>query len=141
MIKKTMFFCCFLAFINCTDNNNLDGCIQALPLNRVTYLTNPEALNANVPGGYVELTGGSKGILLMNVNGTDFIAYDKLCPVGDCDTPMTFNGTFILKCECDGSEYGVGKGIGGYPRTEGFICPAIEYKVTKSGTTIRISNY
>ncbi|WP_166387899.1 MULTISPECIES: phosphoribosylaminoimidazole carboxylase [unclassified Polaribacter] len=141
MIKKIVLFCCFLAFLNCSTNDNLDGCIQALPLNRVTYLTNPEALDVNVPGGYVELSGGSKGILLMNVNGTEFVAYDKLCPVGDCDTPMTFSGTFILKCECDGSEYGVGRSIGGAPQTEGFICPAIEYKVTKVGTAIRISNY
>ena len=98
MIKKTLLFFSIIAFINCTNNNDLSSCIQSLPLSISTDLNNPEALNANVPGGFVELNGGSKGILLMNVNGDEFVAYDKLCPVGDCDAPMTFNGSFILKC-------------------------------------------
>ncbi|OAD45544.1 Rieske (2Fe-2S) protein [Polaribacter atrinae] len=141
MIKKIVFFSFFLTLLNCSNNDDLNNCIQALPLSYVTDLNNPQLLNANVPGGYVELNAGSKGVLLMNVNGTDFVAYDKLCPAGDCTTAMTFNGSFILKCACDGSEYGVGKGIGGAPQTEGFICPAIEYRVTKSGTALRITNY
>jgi hypothetical protein len=141
MIKKILFLCSFLVFLNCTTNEDLNNCIQSLPLSLSTDLNNPELLNANVPGGFVELSGGSKGVLLMNVNGTEFVAYDKLCPVGDCESPMIFNGNFILKCTCDGSEYGVGKGIGGAPQTEGFICPAIEYRVTKIGTGLRITNF
>ncbi|MCG1037565.1 phosphoribosylaminoimidazole carboxylase [Polaribacter sargassicola] len=141
MIKKTLILLSILTFLNCSVNDNLDGCIQSLPLNIATDLNNPELINVNVPGGYVELSGGSKGILLVNVNGNDFVAYDKLCPAGDCDSPMTFENGILLKCQCDGSEYGVGKGIGGAPQTEGFICPAIEYNVTKIGTAIRITNF
>ena len=94
-----------------------------------------------MPGGFVELTGGSKGILLGNVNGSEFIAYDKICPVGDCEDPMTFERGIVLKCACDNSEYGIGKGIGGVPQTEGFVCPAIEYRVLKNGTALRITNF
>ena len=141
MIKKTLLFFSFLAFLSCSNNEDLNNCIQSLPLSYTSDLNNPQLLNANVPGGFVELNAGSKGVLLMNVNGSEFIAYDKLCPADGCATPMTFDGSFILKCKCDGSEYGVGKGIGGAPQTEGFICPAIEYRVVKSGTVIRITNY
>jgi hypothetical protein len=142
MIKKTLLFLAFLTFLNCTNNDDLNNCIQALPLSYTADLNNPQLLNALVPGGFVELnSAGSKGILLMNVNGSEFIAYDKLCPADACSTPMTFDGSFTLKCSCDDSEYGVGKGIGGAPQTEGFICPAIEYNVIINGSAIRITNF
>ncbi len=141
MIKKTLIFFSFLILLNCSSNDDLTNCIQSLPLNITTDLNNPQLINALVPGGFVELTGGSKGVLLMNVNGSEFIAYDKLCPADACSTPMTFDGSFTLKCNCDGSEYGVGKGIGGAPQTNGFICPAIEYRVIKNGSVLRITNF
>ena len=78
------------------------------------------------------------GILLFNKNGTDFVAFDKLCPNNDCTSAMTFKNR-LLHCSCDESEYSVD--FGGAPQTEGFECPAIEYRVTKIGTTIRISNF
>lgn len=141
MIKKILLLFSFIFFINCSNNDDLDSCIQSLPLSYTSDLNNPQLINALVPGGYVELNAGSKGILLMNVNGSDFVAYDKICPARDCNSPMTFEKGIILKCQCDGSEYGVGKGIGGAPQTEGFICPAIEYRVTKIGTVLRITNF
>ena len=141
MIKKTLLFITFLTFLSCSNNENLNNCIQSLPLNITTDLNNPQLINALVPGGFVELAGGSKGILLMNVNGNEFVAYDKLCPVNDCTSPMTFEKGIVLKCKCDNSEYGVGKGIGGAPQTEGFFCPAVEYRVIKNGTVIRITNF
>jgi len=141
MIKKTLLFFSFLTLLNCSNNDDLNNCIQSLPINITTDLNNPQLINALVPGGFVELTGGSKGVLLMNVNGSEFIAYDKLCPADACSTPMNFDGSFTLKCKCDGSKYGVGKGIGGTPQTEGYICPAIEYRVLKKGTAIRITNF
>ncbi|MDC0176608.1 phosphoribosylaminoimidazole carboxylase [Polaribacter sp.] len=141
MIKKVLFFFSFFAFLNCSKNEDLNNCRQALPLNYLTDLNNPALINVLVPGGFVELTGGSKGILLGNVNGSEFIAYDKICPVGDCEDPMTFERGIVLKCACDNSEYGIGKGIGGVPQTEGFVCPAIEYRVLKNGTALRITNF
>lgn len=141
MIKKTLLVFCFLVFVKCTNNDDLNNCIQSLPLNYTTDLNNPQLLNALVPGGFVELSGGSKGILLVNINGNEFVAYDKLCPVNDCTIPMVFESGIVLKCTCDNSEYGVGKGIGGAPQTEGYNCPAIEYRVIKNGTVLRITNF
>jgi hypothetical protein len=52
---------------------------------------------------------------------------------------MTFERGTVLKCSCDESEYSVH--FGGAPQTEGYECPAREYKVSKNGSTIRISNF
>ena len=100
MIKKALFFFSFFAFLNCSNSEDVNNCSESLPLNYPTDLNNPALINVLVPGGFVELNGGSKGILLGNVNGRDFIAYDKICPVGDCKDPMTFERGVVLKCAC-----------------------------------------
>ena len=139
MIKKSIFLLSFICIFGCADNTPLANCLQTLPLNITTDLNNPLLINAQTPGGSADLSGGSKGILLFNVNGTRFVAFDKLCPNNDCNMPMTFENGLILKCPCDDSEYSVH--FGGAPQTEGNECPAREYKVTKNGTSIRISNF
>jgi Rieske Fe-S protein len=74
----------------------------------------------------------------LNKNGTEFVAFDKLCPANDCNQPMIFENR-ILKCPCDNSRYSVD--FGGAPQTDGFQCPAIEYRVVKNGSTLQISSF
>lgn len=138
MIKKSIFLLAFFALVNCSTNQNLENCIQSLPLNLNTDLNNPQLINAQTPGGFAELNGGTKGILLFNKNGNEFVAFDKLCPANDCNAPMIFENR-LLKCSCDNSEYSVD--FGGAPQTNGFQCPAIEYQVFRNGTALRITNF
>ena len=139
MIKKVFFFFITLIFFSCEGNILPANCLREFPVNINTDLNNPQLNNAQTPGGYADLSGGSKGILLLNINGSQFVAFDKLCPQSDCDAPMIFENGLVLKCFCDASEYSVN--FGGAPQTEGFECPAIEYKVSKNGSVIRISNF
>ena len=139
MIKKVIFFVCTLVFFSCEGNILPANCLREFPVNINTDLNNPQLNNAQTPGGFADLSGGSKGILLLNINGSQFVAFDKLCPQNDCDAPMTFENGLVWKCSCDASEYSVN--FGGAPQTEGFECPAIEYKVSKNGSAIRISNF
>lgn len=138
MLKKLTYFFVFITLINCSSNENLVNCIQSLPLNINTDLNNPQLINAQIPGGHANLNGGNKGILLFNKNGTEFAAFDKLCPVNDCNEPMIFENR-LLKCPCDNSTYSVD--FGGAPQTDGYNCPAIEYQVIKNGSAIRITNF
>lgn len=124
--------------VNCSDTANLQNCIRTLPLNILRDLNNPEFINVLTPGGFAEIVGGNKGILLFNKNGTEFVAYDKLCPANDCNQPMIFEGR-VLKCTCDNSVYSVD--FGGAPQTKGFLCPAIEYRVVRNGSTLQISSF
>lgn len=140
MIKKIIYFCCFLSVLSCSETELPANCIRVnLPLNLTTDLNNPQLINAQVPGGFADLNGGIKGVLLFNLNGRDFVAYDKICPQNDCDAPMTFEKGLVLKCSCDASEYSVH--FGGAPQTDGFECPAREYRVLQSGSVIRITNF
>jgi hypothetical protein len=90
MIKKMLFLLCLLSLISCGENNLPANCLLQFPLNLNTDLNNPQLINAQTPGGLAHLIGGSKGILLFNINGNDFVAFDKLCPQNNCSEPMTF---------------------------------------------------
>lgn len=138
MLKKSILFAVFITLVNCSSNENLANCIQSFSLNVNTDLNNPQLINAQTPGGHADLGGGNKGILLFNKNGNDFVAFDKLCPAGDCNQPMVFENR-LLKCSCDNSTYSVD--FGGAPQTDGFQCPAIEYRVLRNGSAIRITNF
>jgi nitrite reductase/ring-hydroxylating ferredoxin subunit len=107
-------------------------------LNLTTDLNNPQLINVLTPGGHVELNGGSKGVLLFNKNGSEFVAFDRMCPNNDCATAMQFENRLLI-CECDDSRYSVD--FGGAPQNNNNVCPAIEYQVTRNGSAIRISNF
>ncbi|QOD60241.1 phosphoribosylaminoimidazole carboxylase [Polaribacter haliotis] len=139
MFKKIVFFISFLSLWSCSNNTPLENCLLNFPVNVTTDLNNPQLINAQTPGGFAELSGGAKGILLFNINGNTFVAYDRICPNTDCSTPMSFERGLVLKCSCDNSEYSVH--FGGAPQTDGSPCPAREYRVTKNGSVIRISNF
>ena len=141
MLKYIYIFSFLITLVSCSANDNLANCIIPASVSITTDLNNPQLISALVPGGFANITGGYKNILLVNVNGTDYIAYDKICPANDCNSAMNFKNGLVLKCSCDGSEYGVGKGIGGRPLTDGFLCSAIEYRVIKNGSAIRITNF
>jgi hypothetical protein len=143
MYKKILIFLLFFTLINCSENNLQENCIQPLSFSITRSLENPE-FNKILTIGSAEISGGFKGLLIINAGLNRFLAYDKICPNNDCNSAMIYdeiNKPNILKCSCDESEYGLGIGIGGAPQTEGFLCPAIEYRVTKFGTSITISNF
>ncbi|MAD96405.1 MAG: phosphoribosylaminoimidazole carboxylase [Flavobacteriaceae bacterium] len=138
-LKNLLLFCLVFPLVTtCNTNADLLNCIRTLPLNLGKDLNNPDLINAQTPGGHALFPGGNRGILLFNKNGNDFVAFDRLCPANDCDQPMTFEGR-LLKCSCDDSAYSVD--FGGAPQTEGFLCPAIEYRVIKNGSSLRITNF
>lgn len=142
MIKKIVFFSFFLTLLNCVDDNLPENCIRPFSFSKTINATLPEFLDIKTIG-YVETTGGYKGLLIFNAGLDRYLAYDKICPNNDCNSAMVYdkNRPNILKCSCDGSEYGLGIGIGGAPQTEGFFCSAIEYNAVKvSEDIIRISS-
>lgn len=138
MIRIFFFLAVIFFFFGCSNTPNLKNCIRTLPLNILRDLNTPELINAQTPGGFAEIVGGNKGILLFNKNGTDFVAFDKMCPANDCNQPMIFENR-LLKCPCDNSTYSID--FGGAPQTAGFECPAIEYRVVRNGSTLQISSF
>ena len=126
------------AFLSCTKSEN-----QTIPLVRVDvtiYANNPSFNAISVPGTWMYVNGGSRGIIIYRVSNEEFKAYDRHCTydvesncglvevdatnitgVDDC-----CGATFILT---DGS---VTKGPATFPLKQ--------YQTTFDGAVLRIFN-
>jgi nitrite reductase/ring-hydroxylating ferredoxin subunit len=72
--------------------------------NDVTYL------NLNYPGGSEYLTGGVSGIIVFNIDGWSFSAFDRACP-HDWDDPESWllvePDGITIKCQKCGSLFNI----------------------------------
>lgn len=130
----------FLLFLSCEsdDQNNL---LPYIPVNETIILTNPEFINLQVPGGWGYANGGIKGIVIYNVNGNTFKAYERSCPhlTPSACTKMTVEQSFKMRCPCDQSEFSI---IDGSPITKNINYRTREYKVGMINTnTLKITNF
>ncbi|OUW76314.1 MAG: hypothetical protein CBD72_04080 [Flavobacteriaceae bacterium TMED212] len=117
-------------------------------LNSVSFNT---YLNLNLPGyddlryagGGVSLRqGGINGLLVFNLNGNDYLAWEATCPnhpVRECSV-LTITGV-LAECSCENFEYSLATGQMLNPKenTENTY-PMLFYNVRRTGNTLIISN-
>src|SRR5690348_14098084 len=65
-----------LLFIGCKKN---ESPIPNVPVDFYIYLSEPSYSALNVPGNYVYVTGGYKGIIIYRESNELFIAFDRAC--------------------------------------------------------------
>jgi nitrite reductase/ring-hydroxylating ferredoxin subunit len=108
-------------------------------------------LNLNLPsyddlryaGGGINIRqGGINGLLVFNLNGNDFLAWEATCPnhvIKDC-SQLSITGV-LAECSCEGFEYSLATGQLLNPKesTENPY-PMLFYNVRRSGNTLTISN-
>ena len=104
------------------------------------YANNPSFFNLNAIGGYVNITGGVRGILVYRKTSSDFMAYDRNCTYQStqlCAT-VSVDATHILAGDsCCGSKYSIYDGTVTHgPAT----LPLKQYQTTWDGTTLHIFN-
>ena len=54
--------------------------IPKVPVDIYLYASDPYFTNLNAVGGWIYLTGGSRGILVYRKSTNEFMAYDRHCP-------------------------------------------------------------
>jgi len=120
-------------------NNNLPN----IPVNITISLNNPQYINLQVPGGWAYVdNSGIKGLIVYNLNGLDFRAYDRACPqlspTKNC-SKMVVQSSIKMVCPCDNSEFNI---LNGAPLTAGINFGAREYRATLINTnTLTITNF
>lgn len=57
-----------------------DNTIPNVSVDIYIYTTDPNFVNLNAVGGWVYVTGGSRGILVYRSSNSEFKAYDRHCP-------------------------------------------------------------
>jgi nitrite reductase/ring-hydroxylating ferredoxin subunit len=126
-------------FISC-EKNETNDILPDYSFSVSVNLNLPQYIDLQVPSGWAYTNGAIQGIIIQNtgVGNPSFKAFERACPNYDCKIPMTFDGSLKLKCSCDNSEYSI---YDGSPQTAGNIHFAREYRVTKSGSTLNITNF
>lgn len=69
-----------LLFFQCKKENNTHSNIPNQSVNITIYPSDPQfATTIGVPGGWVYLIGGNKGIIVYRKSNTEFMAYERTC--------------------------------------------------------------
>jgi len=140
-MKKLIFLLITVLLVSCTDSGNDNNCFPFVSVNETINLELPQYIDLNVPGGWAYAPGGLQGLIVYNLNGVQFKAYDRLCPgqnISSC-SQMIVDSNLRILCQCDDVEYNI---LNGAPLTDGAECFANEYLVENlNGSILRITNF
>ncbi|MBL4709614.1 MAG: hypothetical protein JKY48_14370 [Flavobacteriales bacterium] len=106
---KALFFVGYftlIIFSGCKDDEN-----NNIPLVEVNFQYNinqPEYINLQTVGGWIEVFGGSRGIILYRVSENKIMAYDRHCtfqPSNTCGLVSVDPGNTTASDTCCGSSF------------------------------------
>ncbi len=114
--------------------------IPYVPVSIQINLSNPDYFTLKTPGGWLYVTGGSKGIVVYRYDLSTFKAYDRHCPYHPedaCSKIAVENSGLTAKDTCCGSVFQMMDGsiIGG-PADRNML----EYKTSFDGNILSINN-
>ena len=115
-IKRNILFALLFVlnlFLNlgCNKNNQI---VPYVYVDLYVNISLPSYSNLNAIGGWVYVSGGSKGIILYRQTADQFAAYDRHCtynsdnPCGPASVDSTHS---FVECSCDGSQYQLYDGL------------------------------
>lgn len=141
MVKRFALLSCtwlMLASISCKKENQSG--VPYVPVDITINVNLPEHNALAVPGGWENITGGSRGILIYRSSTTDFVAFDRHCPYqSEQLCAITMDSTYVTATdtECCNTTYlvldgSVTQGVG--------TLPLHAYSTTFNGTLLRIYN-
>lgn len=141
MRKFALLFLIFLSLTQCVNDNVNNECFPFINVNETINLDLPQYIDLRVPGGWAYAPGGFQGLIIYNLDGIQFKAFDRLCPGENpsaCSQMVVSNSLRIL-CPCNDNEFNI---LNGAPLTQGVTCFANEYLVENlNGTILRIQNF
>jgi len=137
-MKKILVIFLFIGLLACSNTDDNNPVLPDVAVNTTVFLNNPSNNDLLFVGGYVEISGGIKGIVVYHGIGDNYFAYDLACPhlaPNEC-TKMTVDGLHMI-CTCDNSKFALA--LGGAPQS-GTPYPAKAYNVVKNGDSLLITN-
>ena len=141
MKKNLLFFLAIILLSNCSTSFQNNDVLPTIQVNETIDLSLPEFINLNTPQNWAYGNGGIKGIIIYNINGREFKAFERAAPhiqISGC-SQMVVENNIRMRCPCDDSEFNV---LNGSPLTDGVDKNAREYLVSNlNGVVLRITNF
>jgi len=105
-----------------------------------TNLTFPEYRPLKSDGGFIEIDGGVRGILVYRVDPTTYIAYERNCPYRATEAcarvDVDISKIFLID-RCCGSNFNFADG---YPTNGPASRPLRRYRTSLTGSTLTITD-
>ena len=79
-MKKLGVIILLLSLFSCSNTDDPNSILPYVPVNETVYLNNPSNNNLLSVGGWVEISGGIKGIVVYHAGIENYLAYDLACP-------------------------------------------------------------
>jgi len=106
--SKVVFFLLALVMLGVAGCDKDDNKVPNVPVNMVISTTDPEFNDLNAVGGWIYLTGGSRGIVVYRFSIDEFMAYDRHCtynPSDACGLVEVDQSGVIAEDACCGSKF------------------------------------
>ncbi|PCH73720.1 MAG: hypothetical protein COB98_10530 [Flavobacteriaceae bacterium] len=141
-MNRILFLLFFIFALSSCEKNTSNDILPEVDVDTKIDLNLPSYLDLNTPSGWAKHLSnkvGVNGILILNTGTSPrYKAFDLACPNFDCEEQLEFEGGLKLTCSCDGEKYSI---LSGAPQTKGYKYFAREYRVTKNGNILRITNF
>jgi nitrite reductase/ring-hydroxylating ferredoxin subunit len=146
-MKRFLILCCaVICLFSCSSDDGIVNNNPFIPNALVQYqldLGLPLFDNLRFAGGstYIANGGGVRGFFVFNLSGDQFLAWEASCPnhiPNNCST-MDIQGV-LAKCSCEDFEYSLANGQLLNPNEGEANYPMINYRVTKNGDVLSITN-
>lgn len=111
-MKNTLYILFAFFIVSCSNSDDNNPNLPDVAVNKTLYLNNPSNNDLLFAGGYVEISGGIKGIVVYRGNNDTFYAYDLACPhlpVDQCGKMVIEDGIFMV-CTCDDTKFALALG-------------------------------
>jgi nitrite reductase/ring-hydroxylating ferredoxin subunit len=96
----------FLSFTSCNQEQN--SSIPLVSVNFIININDPAYIAVAVPGSWMYLNGGSRGLILFRASNFEFIAYDRHCTYDSNNNcaQVNIDATNLIAVDnCCGSEF------------------------------------
>ena len=106
-MKKSIIIVLLLSLLSCKNDNNR-GVIPNVFIDIQINLSNFEYQNLRTPGGFVNIEGGVKGIILYRNFNNQYLAFERTCPNApneDCARVSVDPSNLFIQCTCCSSQY------------------------------------
>lgn len=103
-------------------------------------VNNPAYVDLQVPGGWIYITGGSRGIIVYRKTMDDFVAMDRHCPYrpeDGCQVFVDATQVTVRDTVCCGSAFLI---VDGSVTQQPAAIGLQQYNTTFNGATLRIYN-
>ena len=110
-IKYISFFLFIILATSCVRNQNI---VPYVYVNQYINISLPSYSSLNAVGGWIYITGGSKGIIVYRQSFDQFSAYDRHCTYNandPCGKASVDSTNSFVECSCDGSQYQLYDGL------------------------------